>query len=419
MTNGRVTRPGGRRGGREGADHNVMRELNRSLVLDVLRSEGPISRAAIAKLTSLGKPTVSAIVDELLLDGLVREVGMGTVSAAGGRPPILLQFEERSLFVVGVHLDPARTTIALADATGQEVERTVMRTPRGRPETVLSRLAGAIGSVVDSGAAPRERLAAVGVALPGLVDFRSGVCLLASGLGWRDVPARELLARELEVPVFVHHAGQAAAVAENLEGAADDSDDVVVLHAGAGVAAGILSGGRVFDGGGIAGEIGHCALPGAAGRCDCGKVGCLETVASTAALVRAVERRVEQGRSTALASRLGARGPLPADVAQAAAHGDEVALEVSAEIGGALGLGASWLINLFGPAVLVVAGELAGIGEPLLGPLREAAAELTLPALRERVDLRTARLGRDAEIRGAALLALQRCQRSYRVVVQV
>jgi predicted NBD/HSP70 family sugar kinase len=405
---------------RPGADHNVMRELNRSLVLDVLRAQGPISRADIAKLTALGKPTVSAIVDELQLEGLVREVGVGAVSSSGGRPPILLEFDARSRFVAGVHLHAGHATIAVGDATGQEVIREVIHLPWGRPETVVSRIATAIESLVDSSGTPRERLAAIGLALPGLTDFRSGVCILAPSLGWRDVPARELLARELNLPIFVHHVGQAAAVAESMEGAAEGRDDVILLYVGSGIGAGILSGGRVFDGfGGIAGEIGHCRVPGGTDRCDCGKVGCLDTIAAAPALIRAVRRRIDQGQTSLLARRSGSRGITVADVAGAAAQGDRVALTSSAEIGRHLGLAASWLINLFSPALLVVAGELAGIGEPLIGPLWQAASELTLPSARERVGVRASRLGAEAEIRGAVLLALQRSQQSYRVVFQV
>jgi predicted NBD/HSP70 family sugar kinase len=176
--------------------------------------------------------------------------------------------------------------------------------------------------VVDASGVPRERLAAAGIAVPGLIDARSGACVLAASLGWRNVPVRELLARELELPIFVHHVGQAAAVAENLEGAAEGRDDVVLLHAGSSIGAGILCGGKVFDGcGGIAGEIGHCAMPGATERCDCGKVGCLETIAATPALIRAVQRRIDDGRATPLARRRGSRALSPANVAQAAAEG--------------------------------------------------------------------------------------------------
>src|SRR5690242_6592024 len=115
---------------RRGADHNVMREVNRSLVLALVKEGGPVSRASIARSTTLAKPTVSAIVDELIAEGLVREIGPGSTAVSGGRPPILLEFNARSLLVVGVHIGARRTTIAIRDATGEEIVRRELPTPK-------------------------------------------------------------------------------------------------------------------------------------------------------------------------------------------------------------------------------------------------------------------------------------------------
>src|SRR5258706_5834901 len=101
---------------RRGADHNVMREVNRSLVLALVKEGGPVSRASIARSTTLAKPTVSAIVDELIMEGLVREIGPGSTAVSGGRPPILLEVNARSQLVVGVHIRARPTTIAVRDA---------------------------------------------------------------------------------------------------------------------------------------------------------------------------------------------------------------------------------------------------------------------------------------------------------------
>src|SRR6266540_3619660 len=369
---------------RPAADHNPMRELNRSLVLDAVKTKGPISRAAIAKLIPLGKPTVSAIVEGLLIEGLVREVGVGEVSAAGGRPPVLLDFDERSQFAVGVHIGVSRATIVVSDARGHEVARHVVRTARARPQTVIDHVASGIRAVLRSSGTPMEGVVAVGVVVPGPTDYDAGVCILAPELGWRDVPVRDLLSRSLDLPILVHSPGQAAAVAESVEGAGDGAGDLVLLHAGHGLSVGVLSGGKVFHGArGTAGQIAHCHVPGADQPCDC-------------------------GRATALAHRRGPRRILPAHVAEAAAKGDEVALEAAAETGRHLGLAASWLVNVFNPDVLVVAGELAGIGEPLMGPLRRAASELTMAAAWDHVDVRQSKLTRDTEVRGTVLLALQR-----------
>jgi glucokinase-like ROK family protein len=399
---------------RRGADHNVMREVNRSLVLALVKEGGSVSRASIARSTTLAKPTVSAIVDELIAEGLVRELGPGSTAVSGGRPPILLQFNARSQLVVGAHIGARRTTIAVSDAAGEEIGRRQFGTPRGTPDEALREVAAEVLAVVAETAGRGARLAAVGAVLPGLTDFHAGVCLLAPNLGWRDVPVRELLEAALEAPVYVHNAGQAAAVAENVEGAGGGVGDLALLYAGTGLSAGVLSDGHVLHGvGGTAGEIGHNAVPGNEEHCNCGKVGCLETIASGPAIVRAVRRAIASGESSSLSGRPDFDA---ADVAEAARAGDQPAQRAIAEVGAYLGLAASWLINAYNPAVVVVGGGLAPIGEPLLEPLRAAVARHALaPALRG-VEIRVSQLGPDAEVRGAVLLALQHSETYYRVV---
>lgn len=401
---------------RAGTDHAMMRELNRSLVLDLLKEESPISRAAIAKLTELAKPTVSTIVDDLVSEGLVREIGMGASRSSGGRPPILLEFNERSQFLVGVAIGTRHTAIVLADARGAELARSELPTPRTSPADAFRRLATEIRRLLRSAAAPIGRLGAIGICVPGLVDETTSTCLLAPNIGWRDVPVRDLLARSFSVPIFVHNTSQAVAVAESIEGAGKDKGDIALLYASTGIGAGLLSDGRVYHGfHGLAGEIGHCTVPGAKERCSCGKVGCLETVASGPAIARAAERAIAAGRKSSLAR--GRRKTLTSiDVAAAAAEGDRLARDLVAAAGEALGLAASWLVNLFNPAIVIVAGGLAEIGEPLLGPLREALHENALPQAADTLEVRPSSLGQDAAARGAVLLARQQSETYYRVV---
>ncbi|GAA4246477.1 hypothetical protein GCM10022255_017850 [Dactylosporangium darangshiense] len=448
-----------------------MREVNRSLVLALVKEGGPVSRASIARSTTLAKPTVSAIVDELIADGLVREIGPGSTAVSGGRPPILLEFNARSQLVVGVHIGARRTTIAIGDAAGEEIARREFPTPRpmerpsaphadpsaqeiaaaaarddaadgtmrgdsdtptrdggvgardssswdglapAEPGVVLGRVAAEVRDAIAGAGLPGAKIAAVGAVLPGLTDFHTGVCLLAPNLGWRDVPVRDMLAAELGAPVYVHNAGQAAAVAENLEGAGERAGDLALLYAGTGLSAGVLSDGRVFHGvGGTAGEIGHNAVPGLSEPCNCGNVGCLETVASGPAIVRAARRALAAGEDSSLA---GLDGFDARDVAAAAQAGDAVAGAVIAAVGEHLGLAASWLINAYNPALVVVGGGLAAIGDLLLDPLRAAVERHALaPALRG-VEIRASVLGPDAEVRGAVLLALQHSETYYRVV---
>lgn len=408
----------GQRSKSSGADHSVMRELNRSLVLDLLKQSGPLSRAAIAKTAELAKPTVSVIVDELIGEDLVREIGTGRPTQGGGRPPILLEFNARSRFLVGVHLGVRRTTACVADAMGTEIGRVQRVTPHGRPREALRKAAELVRKALAQTGAPAERLGAVGVCVPGLVELESGMCRLAPNLGWRDVPVRDVLEEELGVAIYVHNAAQASAVSETVEGAAQEATDVTLLYAGSGVGAGVLTDGRLYHGSlGIAGEIGHCRVPGASEPCNCGKVGCLETVASAQAVARDGARAAAGTSSPlAVAARMGEVDA--AAVAVAAANGDEVAKRVLAEAGEQLGIAASWLVNLFNPQILVIGGGLAGAGESFLGPLRQATTEHALPQAVEDLRIVPSALGQDAEVRGAVLVARQSADTYYRVVFQ-
>jgi glucokinase len=239
------------------------------------------------------------------------------------------------------------------------------------------------------------------------------VCVLAPNLGWRDVPVAELLTGELCAPVHVHNAGQAAAVAENLEGAGGKVDDLALLYAGTGLSAGVLAGGRVLHGtSGTAGEIGHCRVPGGTEKCNCGNVGCLETVASGPALVRFARQAIDDGAASVLG-----RGDFePADVAAAARNGDPVATEAVAEVGRNLGLAASWVVNAYNPAVLVFGGGLIAIADLLMPHITSAAGQFALGPAQRGTEIRVSALGADAEVRGAVLLALQQSETYYRVV---
>lgn len=402
---------------RPGAQHNVMRELNRSLVMDVLKAYSPISRAALAKETGLAKPTVSAIVEGLIDDGVVREIGLGATTVEGGRPPMLVEFNTRSQFVVGVHIGVRRTTAVVGDAKGDELAREQMTTPTGPAATTLAKVVRLVKETLQAANAPLQRLTAVGVCVPGLVDVREGVCCLAPNLGWRDVPVRAVLEKALRAPIFVHNTAQACAVAESTEGGRSPRQELIFLYVGSGIGAGILSEGRLYHGAvGSAGELGHCPMPGATEQCTCGKIGCLETLASARAITAAAAAQLAAGRQSVLAA---APGDLtPEDVVSAARGGDALAKDVLARAGTHLGFAAAWLINLFSPQLLVIGGGLAEAGEPLVGPLEIAARELALPQAGASTVVEVSRLGQEAEVRGAVLLALQSSESYYRVVFQ-
>ena len=230
----------------------TIRLLNRSLVLDAIRGAAPTSRAGLARSLGLAKPTVSDIVAELVADGLVREGvprSHGAARIAGrGRPPVLLEVNERHAYVLGIHLGVHETTVALADATGTEIARRRIPTPRLPAEEALREVGALAREVVVRAGIPRRRLASAAVCVPGQVDALSGTCVHAPNLGWRDVPVVGLLGAALGVPVLVANTVQAAAIAEQAEGAARGARTVALVYAGTGVGAAVLQDGLLFAG---------------------------------------------------------------------------------------------------------------------------------------------------------------------------
>jgi predicted NBD/HSP70 family sugar kinase len=389
-------------------DNQAIREINRSIILDLVRRAGRVSRTELARRSKLTKPTVSTIIDEFIGERTVREVGLGESLSGGGRPARLLEFNDASAAYLGIHFGVRATRIAVADARG------VIRVVRGRPS--LRNAPARVGKVVRSMVSealqaakiPRARVAAAGATVPGLVDQESGVCVLAPNLAWQDVSLREVLQDELRVPVVVNNITQASAVAEGRVGAARGVRSYVWLYVGSGVGAGIVIDGRLFHGqSGFSGEIGHCPVSEDGPLCGCGRRGCLETVASTMALLRAAQDAIEGKQATRL-SRVEGRLDV-AGIAAAAAEGDAVAQ--SSEH---LGRGISFLLNILNPEMIVLGGPVIEAGEPFLHAVRASVAHHAL--LPHGVAIVPSTLADRAELTGSVLLAMESTVRSYRIV---
>lgn len=384
-------------------DPGVMRERNRGLVLDIVKNAGPLSRSDIAKHSQLAKPTVSAIVEGLLAEGMLTEIGVGPAAKGGGRQPILLEFNARSRFAIGVHVGAGRAAALLADALGQEVAHTEATITHGDPGAALHTVGQLVDQLIRGARVARKRVAGLGVAVPGKLDTRSGVCYGAAQLGWGEVNVAEELGGSLGLPSQVRTVAQCVVLAERHEGAAKDAASTVVFLEDGGISAALLSGDELFLGTqGIAGDIGHIRLHGMTTPCSCGKRGCLEAVASGAGLARRA------------ADVTGSPEPDSAgDVfAQLGASTDPRIRGLLGDVGAELGIAASWLINLYNPDVLVVAGGFLDAGEALLEPLRTTARESAAGQPGAAARITNAALGADAAVRGAMLVALHESERA-------
>lgn len=270
-----------------------------------------------------------------------------------------------------------------------------------------------IEEIVDAVETVRSReTAAVGIGVPSVVEFATGRVKWSVNVRLADVPLRSVLEKRLALPVFVDNDGNCAALAEAHDGARMAVRNLVMIAVGTGVGGGLVLGGRVYRGAtGAAGELGHTVIgadfergpPVARGF---PQEGSLESLASGRAL-DALAEAAARAHPESVLGLLRARGVVVSgrEVVAAAQAGDAQARAVVGLLGQRLGVGIANAINTFDPEVVAIGGGVATAGELLLGPARETARRFVVPGIGEATEIRLARYGAEAGVRGAALLA--------------
>jgi glucokinase len=293
-----------------------------------------------------------------------------------------------------VAVDVGGTTLkgGLCDRDAALLHRERRATPRESSEALVDGICGLVDALAAEGRARFDGVAGVGLAVPGLVDEARGLALRAVNLPWRDLPLADLVAERCGLPVALGHDVRAAAAAEAALGAGRGAGDVLFVAIGTGIGGAIVAGGRPYGGAhDRAGEIGHTIVDPDGPPCACGARGCVEALASAAAIERAY---AETGAGDGASAR---------EVAALAGAHDPAARAVWERAVAALAAGLANAVALLDPARIVVGGGLAEAGGALLDPLAAAVAErLTLGPAPPIVG---ARLGAEAGCRGAALLA--------------
>lgn len=385
----------------EKATHQQTRAYNSQLVLRTVYDRSTISRSDISRVTGLTRTSVSDLVGELLDAGLVEEIGRGP--STGGKAPILLQVAPRSREVIGLDLDGEAFTGLRVDLRGS-VLHSAERPLNGRDGTdALDLVFSLLDELTTASSSP---LLGIGIGAPGVIDSTTGTVRWAANLDWTDLPLGRLVAERYGTTVNVGNDSQAAALAEYTFGDAPRPENLVVVKVGQGIGAGIVLGGRLYQGDGFgAGEIGHTTVVEGGEPCRCGSLGCLETVAS----VRAVVGRARHLAAHHPASSLAVGGPPDeARVARAYLEGDEVARMVVEEAATQLGRALAALVGALNVRRVRIVGSVAAFGDGWLEAVRRQMRENALPLLAQETDVRFGRTTENVVGLGAAALLLTR-----------
>jgi glucokinase len=307
---------------------------------------------------------------------------------------------------IGVDVGGTKIAAGVVDAQGRIGQRLRRDSPAEDPDAMVAVIAETISELAYG-----RDVVAAGIGAAGWVAADRRTVLFAPNIAWRDVALADQVEAKTDVPVVVENDANAAAWGEFRFGAAEDSDDLVMVAVGTGVGGGIVLDGQLVRGSfGVAAEIGHFRVVPNGRLCGCGQHGCWEQYASGSALVADTRRRAAvEPAADRLVRKAGGvehiQGPLVTELALA---GDPFSVDVLAELGRWLGEGIASLTAVLDPAVVVIGGGVSSAGELLLQPTRRAFVQ-TVPVYADRppLELRLATLGNDAGLIGAADLARQ------------
>ena len=384
-------------------DGRRMQQANRAIVLEIVRTDPTLSRAEIARRTGLSPAALTGIVDHLMAEGLVLEVGP-TVDGRVGRRARRLAFNPGARTALGIALDVREVRAALVDLGGSVavVERSEIPDGAG-PSAALAVAAGtALRALAPIGARP---VIGVGMAIPGMVGWPGGVSLFSPNAGWRDVPVRAEMERLLGRVVLVDNEVRALALAEHRYGAALGAGTAVFLDAGYGMGGAVILAGGLYRGvRGAAAEIGHNTVEPGGPRCACGNRGCLEVFASTHGMLARAADALAEGVPSALR---GAQGALTVSyMLAAAARGDRLSMDITGRAASYLGMAVANAMDNWDPDLAVLSGPMIRASDPFFAEVLAAANRAVLETGRDRIPIVRAALGDEAKIIGAAALAI-------------
>ncbi|TYB43673.1 ROK family transcriptional regulator [Actinomadura chibensis] len=382
-----------------GPSQEDIRRHNLGTLLRFVHLRGPASRAVLAESLGLNRSTIMALTADLTAAGLVREELPRGPGRRAGRPSLVVRPESTRVYVLAFEVGVDRLVVARVGLGGVVLDRREgVRARDSDPADLLGVLVAGARSLVRK--AERDAVCVgASVGFPGTVRRSDDMIMFGPNLDVGDLRLGDALSRRLGlgIPVSVCNDANLGALAEHERGAGVGCDNLIYLHGDVGVGGGIIAHGRLLGGDeGYGGEIGHMIVNPGGRPCACGSNGCLEAEVGERTLLRHAGREEVPGQAGRDAVR---------DIVAAADAGDIAAREALQRVGKWLGLGVANLVNVFNPGMVVFGGTLRDIYLGSAAQIRSVLATGALAAPREKVKLRTAALGDDTTLVGAAEFA--------------
>lgn len=374
-----------------------IKQANVGAVYRLIDTYGPVSRIALSKYARLAPASITKIVRELMEAHLVGETEYQE-NGLRGRPAIGVVVETQAWHFLSIHISHGRLSLSLRELSSKLVVEDTVPLPSQAPLPLLTRLVAEVDGFFTRHQRQLERLTAIAVTVPGIIDAQAGVIHRMPWYEVSDMPLGEVLSNHIGVPVYLQHDICAWTMAEALYGAARGSNDVIQIVIDHNVGAGVITGGRLLHGGSrTLVEIGHTQIDPDGRRCYCGNRGCLETVAG-------IESILEHTRQRQPDSPLNGMTLSVDRLCSAALAGDRVAQEIITGVGLNVGRILAMMVNVFNPEKILVGSPLNGAASILYPAIQRCIGQQALPDYSRRIQIQATRFSNHGTMPGAALV---------------
>lgn len=386
------------------ADKNI---LYKRRILKQLYFASTLSCSDLSTHTKTSLPLITKMVNELIEENCIIETGYAP--STGGRRPLMYSIRPDLMYTVAVAMDQLFTRVVIMDMQKKQVtgiekfELHLASDPRA-----LDILVEKIDEHIRKSGIEKEKIAGIGIGMPGFVDAKKGINYSFLGSGNKSIT--QYMTEKAGVKTFIENDSSLIALAELTFGAARNKKSAMVVNLGWGIGLGLIINGELFRGhNGFAGEFSHIPLFLNNKLCSCGKSGCLETEASLLVVVEKAQEGIRNGRLTMLKQQQLTENFDRASqaVISAAEQGDKFAVELLSESGYSIGRGVAILIHLLNPETIILSGRGSSAGKIWQVPIQQALNEHCIPRLAGNTSIRISELGYNAEIIGAASLVME------------
>src|SRR2546421_1216809 len=314
----------------------------------------------------------------------------------------------KSDYIVGVDLGGTKILAGVFSNSLECIGTTKLSTKAQRGlDAVVERISRCVQDAVDEADLSLKQVAGVGIGAPGAVDFEAGTVIFAPNLeGWKDVPLKKTLEKQLDVPVFVENDGNIAVLGVHVAELKSKPRHVVGIFVGTGIGGGLIFNGELYSGfNHTAGEIGHMVIDVNGPKCGCGNKGCFEALASRTAIFQRIKAGIKEGEKTLLTEMLGdaLEDLRSGDLRKAIRRGDKFVSKVIEQTAEYIGIGVANLVNVLGPEVVVLGGGvMEALADEMMAVITKTAKEHAMPGTIKGVEIIASKLGGSAWSTGAA-----------------